>query len=199
MLKNKAPNTAKTLQQFQAKHPYEEVPLPPPKQFRDPPLFAPSEDEDERPPPAVSMPNILRVPKLPPEQFRDSPARTLFRKQLSQVFLKSGMFGNPCDAIPSQQFEPFHVYESLSDFVAIDAKISALARRADLMLPGNTATLPPKLPNKINRIPTDKSATISRLPDRRIDNYSDPQINKRTMKSVLSPQGSIKQYAEIDQ
>jgi hypothetical protein len=85
MMKQKAPNTAKALLQFQAKHPYEEVPLPPPKQFRDPPLFAPSEDEDERPPPAVSMPNIMRVPKLPPEQFRDSPVRQNLRKQLSQV------------------------------------------------------------------------------------------------------------------
>ncbi|XP_059470771.1 protein FAM135B isoform X2 [Neocloeon triangulifer] len=174
-MRNKAPNTAKALLQYQAKHPYEEVPLPPPKQFRDPPLFAPSEDEDEsvQKPPVMSMPNILqqplRIPKLPPEQFRDSPVRNnVLRRQISQ------------------QLEPFHVYESLSDFVAIEGKVSALARKADLMLPGNTSTLPPKLPNKLTRLPTEKSATISRLPDKRSANLSDPQINKRTNQN-LSP------------
>ncbi|CAB3384814.1 Hypothetical predicted protein [Cloeon dipterum] len=184
-MKNKAPNTAKALLQYQAKHPYEEVPLPPPKQFRDPPLFAPSEDEDEMTlkPPVMSMPNILpqpllRIPKLPPEQFRDSPMRNVLRKQVSQQF---GL----------QQMEPFHVYESLTDFVAIDGKVSALARRADLMLPGNTSTLPPKLPNKLNRLPTDKSATISRLPDKRSANHSDPQISKRN-NQTLSPRESPK-------
>ncbi|XP_071454365.1 protein FAM135A [Hetaerina americana] len=110
--RTQVPPPRKELAAPRRRHPYDEIPLPPPKQFRDPPLFPaadPGSAKKEagncavkkaelKPTTPVAAPlsaMASSIPKLPPEPFRDPP---------------------PASAPPTTPHSaPFHIYESLGE------------------------------------------------------------------------------------